>query len=401
MPTMPPANSPAERPVEGPAGKQPDVVVVALSARALAAAARRAGRQPAAIDLFGDQDTRQLAEPCIRLPSGALRLDAGALLDALARPDLQGLPLVYGAGFEDDPALLARIAEDRPLVGNGADVVARVKDPFFFAATLDRLGIPHPSVMRTLDGSAGDHLLKRIGGSGGGHVTAAFSTASTATAPPGWYFQRRVGGHAVSVLFLADGHRAVIVGLSRQWTAPNAESPYRYGGAAGPLRCPRRIGERLSGMVTRLAAAFGLVGLNSADFLLNGQALHLLEINPRPGASLDVFDRRPMPPLFGLHVDACAGRLPRDVPTLWGCRAAEVVYAAAPIRIDGGTLWPAWAADRPVVPASVASGEPVCTVLGDGASIGSARRRVAERRRRLAAVLSAATVAATTMETQR
>ncbi|MBP2296287.1 ATP-grasp domain-containing protein [Azospirillum rugosum] len=368
---MPPARSPADG---------PDIVVAALSARALAAAARRAGRRPAAIDLFADQDTRQLAEPCIPLPSDGLRLDADALMNALARPELRGLPLVYGAGFEEDPTLLARIAEDRPLLGNRAEVVARVKDPFRFAETLERLGIPHPPVARSLDGPPGDHLLKRIGGSGGGHI----ATSSTGTARPGWYLQRRIDGHAVSVLFLADGHRAAIVGLSRQWASPTADSPYRYGGGAGPWRCPKCVAQALPGLMSSLAAAFDLVGLNSADFLLNGRGLHLLEVNPRPGATLDVFDRRPMPPLFALHLDACAGRLPDRLPALPGCRAAAVVYADAPTRIDVGLRWPAWTADRPVTPATITAGQPVCTVLGDGTGIRAARRHVERRRRQLA-----------------
>ncbi|OYD82117.1 hypothetical protein CHT98_22335 (plasmid) [Azospirillum brasilense] len=373
---MRPARSPAKSPGDGP-----DIVVAALSARALAAAARRAGRRPAAIDLFADLDTRRLADPCLRLPSEALRLESALLRDALARAELRGLPLVYGAGFEDDPALRARVAEDRPLMGNRPEVVARVKDPFRFAATLDRLGIPHPPVAPALDGSPGDHLRKRIGGSGGTHITAA----TEAQAKPGWYVQRRIAGQAVSVLFLADGTRAVIVGLSRQWTAPTPESPYRYGGAAGPWRCPERWTRSLSAMTGRLAAAFELVGLNSADFLVTGSDVHLLEINPRPGATLDVFDHPPMPPLLGLHVDSCAGRLPDRLPALSGCRAAAVLYADAPTRIEAGRRWPTWTADRPA-PTMIGRNEPVCTVFGEGPSATAARRHAERRQHELAAL---------------
>ncbi|QCO18422.1 ATP-grasp domain-containing protein (plasmid) [Azospirillum brasilense] len=360
----------------------PDIVVAALSARALAAAARRAGRRPAAIDLFADLDTKQLAEPCLRLLAEGLRLESAPLRDALARTELRGLPLVYGAGFEDDPALLARLAEDRPLMGNRPDVVARIKDPFRFATLLDRLGIPHPTVAPALDGSPGDHLRKRIGGSGGAHITPATSGKPQ----PGWYIQRRVAGHALSVLFLADGDRAVIVGLSRQWTAPTAASPYRYGGAAGPWRCPERWTPTLPAMINRLAAAFELVGLNSADFLVTGSNFHLLEINPRPGATLDVFDRPPLSPLLGLHLDACAGRLPDRLPALPGCRAAAVLYADAPTRIEAGRRWPAWTADRPAAPALIGRGEPVCTVFGEGPSTAAARRDAERRQRELAAL---------------
>ncbi|WP_451995403.1 ATP-grasp domain-containing protein [Azospirillum argentinense] len=376
MPTTPPARSPVESVVE-----RPDILVAALSARALAAAARRAGRRPASIDLFADLDTRQLAEPCLRLPSGGLRLESAPLRKALARVDLRGLPLVYGAGFEDDPALLARLAEGRPLMGNRPEVVARVKDPFRFAATLARLGIPHPPVAAVCDGSPGDHLRKRIGGSGGAHITPA----TVGKAKPHWYIQRRVTGHALSVLFLADGDRAVIVGLSRQWTAPTTASPFRYGGAAGPWRCPERWTRILPAMIGRLAAAFELVGLNSADFLVAGSYFHLLEINPRPGATLDVFDRPPMPPLFGLHLDASAGRLPDRLPALSGCRAAAVLYADAATRIETGRRWPAWTADQPAAPTIIGRGEPVCTVFGEGPSATAARRHAERRQRELAA----------------
>lgn len=377
MPTTPPARSPAEAVVE-----RPDILVAALSARALAAAARRAGRRPAAVDLFADQDTGRLAEPCLRLPSETLRLESEPLRTALARAELRDLPLVYGAGFEDDPALLAALAGGRPLLGNRPEVVARVKDPFHFAATLTRLGIPHPPVAPAWDGSPGDHLRKRIGGSGGTHIAPAVAGEAKA----GWYVQRRVAGHAVSVLFLADGDRAAVVGLSRQWAAPTADSPHRYGGAAGPWRCPERWAGTLSAMLGRLAAAFELVGLNSADFLVTGSDFHLLEINPRPGATLDVFDRPPMPPLFGLHLDACAGRLPDHLPSLSECRAAAVLYAEFPTRIEAGRRWPGWTADRPTAPSVIGRGEPVCTVFGDGPSTSAARRHAERRQRELAAL---------------
>ena len=194
----------------------------------------------------------------------------------------------------------------------------------------------------------------------------------------------------MSVLFLANGQRSVIVGLSRQWTSPTVEAPYRYGGAAGPLRVPHRLGGPLAGMMTSLAATFGLVGLNSADLLLNADGFHLLEVNPRPGASLDVFDRAAMPPLLGLHIDSCAGHLPDRLPVLPDCHAAEVFYAADPVLIDNGARWPVWTADRPAAPARIAAGEPVCTVLAEGAGIRAARRLVQQRLQRVAADLRAA-----------
>src|SRR5262252_1664416 len=105
-------------------------LVVALSGRALAAAARRAGRRARVLDLFGDMDTRALADACLAvdgsLESGfesAALLRAAERLAPAAEPPRYGL--VYGAGLESLPHSLARLAEGRRLYGNAPAAVAR------------------------------------------------------------------------------------------------------------------------------------------------------------------------------------------------------------------------------------------------------------------------------------
>ena len=119
------------------------VAIVALSGRALAAAARRAGERCCVVDCFADEDTRALAQRCIRI-EGALSagFTAASLRGALSGLDVSGI--VYGTGFEADPALLAVLAATAPVLGNPPEVVAAVKDPMRLAATLAALGLPHP-----------------------------------------------------------------------------------------------------------------------------------------------------------------------------------------------------------------------------------------------------------------
>nr|WP_255636191.1 ATP-grasp domain-containing protein [Azospirillum sp. 412522] len=355
----------------------PEFVVVALSARALSASACRGGRNVAAVDLFADADTAAMANPCLALPSKGLRIPAEALRRVLALPDLRGLPLVYGAGFEDRPDLLSALARGRPVIGNRAETMARLKDPSAFAALLSRLDIPHPEVSLSLPDPDG-WLVKRAGASGGGHIRPAGSRL-----PAGHYAQRRMPGRPVSLLFLADGRRILPVGFSRQWAAPTRRQPYRYGGAVGPLPSSGGAAAAMIGAVSRIAAEVGLVGLNSADFLAGPAGWCLLEINPRPGATLDLFDRPPMPSLFELHLAACAGQLPAELPPLPDRHAAMVVYAAAPTRLHEAVDWPEWTADRPRAPALIPAGTPICTVLADAASVVEARRLAGRRARDL------------------
>lgn len=356
----------------------PEFVVVALSARALVASARRDGLSVAAVDLFADTDTAAMADPCLTLPSRQLRIPAAALRRVLAAPDLSRLPIVYGAGFEDRPELLRALARGRPVIGNRAETVARLKDPFAFADLLAQLGIPHPEVASAPPADAGGWLMKRAGASGGAHIRPASSRL-----PAGYYAQRRRAGRPVSLLFLADGRRVLPVGFSRQWVAPAPGNPYRYGGAVGPLPASGGTAAAMIDAVSRIAAAVGLVGLNSADFLAGPAGWCLLEINPRPGATLDLFDRSPMPSLFGLHLAACTGTLPAELPPLTGCRAAMVVYGTSPILLQDGLRWPDWTADRPRTPACIPAGAPLCTVIADGPDMKEARRLAGRRAREL------------------
>lgn len=340
-------------------------LIAALSGRALAAAARRAGFAPLVADLFGDRDTRQIAAATQPL-AGTLNggLEAGPLWDALeALSEERSEPpkgLVWGAGFEDRPALLAALARRFPLCGNGPTQVRAVKDPKVFFALLTDLGIPHPTVRISPLGMPQGWLVKRSGASGGSHIQRARRRDVTAADR---YFQRRLPGTALSAQFLADGQRALLLGWARQFTAPSRHAPFRFGGLAGPVMPEPALIAPAANWLNRLVAATGLVGLNSADFIATRDGLRLLEINPRPGAALDVFDSVAAQPLLALHGRACAGELPDEWAPNPGARAAAIVYARRGLRVPKAFNWPSWTADQGPAGTTIARGTPVCTVL--------------------------------------
>ena len=372
------------------------VLIAAVSGRALAAAARRAGYVPLVADLFGDVDTRELAAQSIRVP-GSLGLGFGRtpLLDALRRLADGRSPagVVYGSGFEDRPALLAAIARRHRLIGSPPEAIARVKDPFAFAELCRRARIPHPETRRT-GGVRGRWLQKHIGAAGGAHVhpvraaVMAGPVPATSRRRPQEYFQRHAVGRAVSVLFLADGKRAMVLGFSEQWADPARGRPFRYGGAARPALVPAAQSERMARAVGRLIFGSGVVGLCSADFLLRADGFDLLEINPRPGATLDIF-RDSEGRLFQLHLDACRGRLPETAPIFAGAAAASVVYAPTRSRLPAGFAWPDWTADHQPSNAEVPAGAPLCTVLAEAQTACLARRLAGERAAELLAMAGA------------
>jgi uncharacterized protein len=362
----------------------PAVLIAAVSGRALAAAARRAGFVPLVADLFRDLDTRQIAADSIRV-SGSLARGLGqrSLLDALDRlaDGRRTEGVAYGSGFEDRPTLLAAVARRHRLIGTAPETVARVKDPFAFAELCRQARIPHPETRQT-EGRQGDWLRKRIGAAGGAHVRPAAPVMAglvpAISRRPRAYFQRRVAGRAVSALFLADGQRALVLGFSEQWADPADSRPFRYGGAARPASLPDAQSQQMARAVAALAASSGVVGLCSADFLVRTDGFDVLEINPRPGATLDIF-RDPEDRLFRLHLEACRRRLPERAPHFPGAAAAAIVYARTTIRLPAGFVWPEWTADRQPSDESVSAGAPLCTVIAEGETPCLARRLVCER----------------------
>lgn len=359
-----------------------DIVVAALSARALARSARRAGLRALAIDLFADADTREHAAVAVRAPASrrGMGFDGPALLAALAEHAPGGAPVVFGAGFEHAPRLMRAIARRNPIVGAAPDTVALLKDPHRLAALLGELRIPHPAMV---DAATAEALSKRVGGSGGAHIRPA--PAASDTLPDRRtsrrYLQAFVSGRPVSALFLADGRSVRIVGYSEQWTDPAPRAPFRYGGAVGPIELPTALAAEIEAALGRLVASTGLTGLASADLILpDDGAFVLLEINPRPGATLDVFDRGATPPLLGLHLDAAAGRLPAAPPAFSTAEAAAVVYAPRAVRPCASLPRPVWTADWPSCDETVPAGAPFCTVFAAGPTPSAARALLAERR---------------------
>jgi uncharacterized protein len=361
------------------------IIIAAHSARALAASAKRAGFAPLAIDVFGDSDTREISLATIKLEGGLSdgltgEKVAGAVESLVAAYDPIGL--VYGSGFEHQPQTIAAVARMTRIFGNDAQALARAKDPLALTRLCAAAGVLHPQIAFATPDEPEDWLVKQRGGAGGAHIAAA-SRGRPAT--PDFYFQRRVAGEAVSALFAADGEAAVILGLSVQWSAPTPASPFRYGGAAGPIATDAAKAAEIARSVAAIASKLRLVGLNSADFAIADDVVWLIEINPRPGATLDVFepDRGA---LFAHHIAACEERLP-PAPLNMAFKAAAVVYAPCDIVLDAERHWPDWTADRPSLGERIAAGEPLCTALASGTSVDLARKLVNERARSLVALV--------------
>lgn len=372
---------------DGSAANDKPWLLVGLSVRPLAEAAAAGGHAICAIDAFGDRETRAAcAGRTVTLAlDRAWRIGADALSRAL-REAQQCAPagfagIVPCSGFEAQPELLDLLVEAGPLVGNDAATMNRVRDPRRWFSLLDRMDAPYPAVSFSPPTLYRDWLIKSAGGSGGWHVRPWHGAGPQ---PVDAYFQRRAPGQPASVLFVADGRTATIIGWQWQSLAPTAQLPWRYGGVIVATNMAVTVRRRVTRVVSAIVAETGLCGLCGLDFLIIGEAFSLLELNPRPTASVALYADQN---LFALHRDACHGILAAPAPQR--ARGAHAVgecvfYAPDSLDIAADFVWPGWCRDVPLGSARLGTDDPVCSIRATGSSPATVRARLARRLHALA-----------------
>jgi predicted ATP-grasp superfamily ATP-dependent carboligase len=360
------------------------VLIAAFSGRALAQSARRAGYVPLVADAFGDLDTRESAA-AVHVIDGAMAAGFRTkplinALDALAQSvSTPPIGLILGSGFEDKPRLIAALGHRYRLIGNDTATYKACKDPAVFFARLDELGIAHPTTQSCPPDTTEGWLTKRVGGSGGRHIRICDAVSSGRRRR---YFQKHLSGERLSVGGVFGTDRTHLA-LSRQWIAPSPEQPFRFGGAVSMPDVAPELRRKLESAARDVASAFGIIGMASFDFIVSNGTPHLLEVNPRPGASLDVLDDE-QGALFRAHIAAClslseANDAPLKHKT---ARAMAILHADRGPLTLGSTPWPAWSADRGQPGTGIPKGAPIASVFADAASADAAealaRARLAE-----------------------
>jgi uncharacterized protein len=332
----------------------------------LADMAMRGGQRVVAFDLFGDLDLRRSASRVVtpsELGGGGL----SALVGAAAMEAASGV--VYGASFENHPALVSRLAERHALLGNAPGTLRAVRNPARVGAALRDAGVAYPRTFVTTPPEPSRRsLCKPLRGGGGTRVREWRGGAL----PAGAFVQERIDGLACSAAAVADGVDAVVLGFTEQLVGQRAfgAGGYRWCGNIVPPRLP--AGERHAllaqarAICSCLASAFALRGLFGVDFIWDGERAWTVEINPRPTASLEAIEAiRPHPPgVFDAHLLACAGELPRIEAECSGAAGKAVLFATEDVTIGDSVRWlERGVRDVPHPGERIAAGRPICTVV--------------------------------------
>jgi predicted ATP-grasp superfamily ATP-dependent carboligase len=345
------------------------ITIVGASARAAAFSAVRAGFCVRTADRFADADLRRVAD-AIQVEDYPSGLDA-----ALAGPVDQ--PWMYTGALENYPRLIERWQQRRPLWGNSAAVLVRVRDPSLTVPVLTNAGLLVPAFAPSprqlpLNGS---WLCKGLRSAGGTGVRRW--TADRAATP--WhdcYFQKYVCGTPCAAIYVAARGAAMLLGITRQLVGEPwaGAAEFSYCGSIGPWQVSSAIEDTFQRIGDVLARGFNLVGLFGVDAILNDQGVWPIEINPRYTASVEVLEQANGFRAIELQAETCAhGRLPKHIvrksATLCG---KVVVFAPNKVRVPFDAkaewlqvdrrTWPNWA-DIPSLGSRLAARMPLITAF--------------------------------------
>ena len=331
------------------------ILIIANSGRMLAQAALDAGFKPLVIDLFADSDTQRYAADFVQVASLALDDLAPAAEHFISRYAVKHL--IYGSGFEQYSESLGYLAERLLLVGNSVESFTNVQDKQCFFSALKQLDIPFPEVSFTAPAfNKNSWLVKPLQGQGGIGIRRYCEDETGAPI----YWQRLISGTPHSVLFLADGCDAQIVGFNRQWVdETNHSDHFVFSGVINSTDLLAEHKALMSQCLQKLVPLFSLKGLNSLDFIQTpDQQFFVLEINPRPSASMQLYDSD----LLIRHIDSCRGEL-SPLPPQKHYTAYQIVYAPYDITIPEAFIWPQECVDLSNVGVTCRKGQPICSII--------------------------------------
>ena len=364
------------------------VLIAGVTTRAIAVSAAHAGYRVTAVDAFGDLDLRAVADVITLGPAAGTRFDP--LAAAMAGERVPAGLVAYTSNLENHPKAVERLARGRRLLGNSPAVLTRVRNPIALSASLRRRGFATPATRATpVIESGGTTWLLKPRRSGGGHRIERWRHARRV--PRGSYLQERIVGMPGSVIFAANGHSAVVLGLSRQLVGDSrfGAQGFRYCGSLIGSRTtpvfPRQeeILEAAAALAGEVTLEFGLVGLNGIDFIARKGVPYPIEVNPRYSASMELLERLHGLSMFELHLQACAGTLPSEVEVRAGIEGKAIVFARRDVILGNTEGWVGRQsfADVPHSGECIPGGRPICTVFARGSEPATCLRRLVRQAR--------------------
>ena len=383
-----------------------NVLVIGIDVVSLASSARKAGYQVYAVDYFGDQDLKDLCHKTrsiIKQRAGETcgQLNTNFSLEALIQLTKDLLKsseidvTLLSSGLEDSPEVLFELNDLVPILGNPPDVIQKVRNKTKFFWELERLGIPHLKTATAKNFEEAKEKSKDIGfpvvvkpsrGFGGAGVREARNAKELKQAfldaalfDNKVLIQERVSGTPASASLISSTDKAVVLTLNEQLLGMREvgqREPFGYCGNVVPLSVTAAIADACKSVVEKVVLHFGLVGSNGVDLVISEEGVpYVMEVNPRFQGTLECVERVLGTNIVRAHVEACIRRI---LPTILKKTSAScvrlILFAPQRSIVPDLSIFEE-VRDIPLPGVIVEEGEPLCSLVIEGASRESLLRK--------------------------
>ncbi|MFO0922201.1 MAG: ATP-grasp domain-containing protein [Pirellulales bacterium] len=358
--------------------------VIGASVRALAEEARLAGWKVTAADLFIDRDLRAIAN-CYRLDC----------LSDLSK--IQSIPIAsqdrifLAGGMENHLEVVERLGSRATLWGPSFESLQALRSIERWKQWASESGCAFPHSISIRDASCladfdeGAWLIKSMRSSGGFHVRAfRQAKGEKADLQDGDFLQRRINGKSCSAVILFGEEQCAVAQVAESISASewNAPSEFAYCGniLGGWCNDTNSLRSKLQRLGQRIQADLNLTeGWIGVDFIVDdANELHLLEINPRYTASMEL-GRIQLGIPWCPHPNTHNSFMPSFTRQPDSCIAKAILYAPQPISITSqhtSIMWSErrttagsqsnWIADIPTEGTEIAVGMPIVSLFTIG-----------------------------------
>jgi predicted ATP-grasp superfamily ATP-dependent carboligase len=375
-----------------------NILVIGMDVVPLATSATKAGCKVYAVDYFGDQDLKRVCHESLSIVNQTPGVTCGQLSTNFNPEALLHLTIgllkknaidatLLSTGLDDSPDVLFELNDMVPILGNHPHVIERIRDKMKFFQELERLEIPHPETAMAQSFEETRKKAKDIGypvlvkpskGFGGvgirkaqgpKELKQAFQDASLIDEKV--LIQEYISGISASVCLISSNNETITLTLNEQLlgvTELGQEEPFGYCGNVVPLVTTRSVMNRCKNTAEKIASHFGLVGSNGIDFVVSKEGIpYVVEVNPRFQATLECVERILGINMVEAQMKAC---LQGTLPTIAKKTAVFCtrLILFAPQRLVAPDLSILEEVrDIPIPEVIIEKGEPICSVVVDGA----------------------------------
>lgn len=343
------------------------LLIIANSGLILAQSAASAGYLPLVIDCFDDQDIQQIAHEHYPIKQLNITCLQEALKQLLSKYPLK--QALVGGGFVTYPNSLLWLQKKFKLLGNSSATRKIINSPQDFSHKLQALDIAHPKIsLHPPRQNYSSWLIKPLLGEGGKGIKYFRGQVCKR----GIYWQLFQAGQVYSALFVANGLKAKLIGFNLLWQTQHSQNQdFIFSGVMqAPAFDLQKYNKTLLNWLALLTATYALIGINGIDFIVHNNQCWLLEINPRPPASMALYSQELC--LMKLHIDACEGHLPtKKITQTSQIYAYQIIYAPVSLTIPINFNWPEWTTNRPSPNTNIGTDKPICSIITSSDNVAS------------------------------